>query len=206
MFRSIFAVLFLISSSSVFAQLDSNSVTVTVSRNPNLQPDLVLFNINVFADSSATLSDILNAIQPTGLTASDLYSVRTTSISSSQIALSWSFSLTAPLSSLKDTNSTLSRLQNTISQGNKGLSLALSFSLQGTVFSKQLLQSQPCVVADLVSDARTKATAMASAVGRTLSSALAISGLATPAAQPAYSSSAIPQNCSITVKFSLLGS
>jgi hypothetical protein len=205
MSRWIFGSFFLISASFALGQLDSNSVTVTASRNSNLQPDLILFTVTVYADSRAALNDILAAVQPAGVTIADLTGVSTANTNPSQVGLQWSFALTTPLGSLKDTSSMLTRLQGTIGQSNKSLSMALAFSLQGSAFSKQLQQSQPCVITDLLNDARTKAQGMANAAGRTLSSVLAVSGMTAPVNGPAYTTSAVSQNCSVTVKFGLLG-
>jgi hypothetical protein len=206
MSRSISIFLCILSASFAFGQLDSNSVTVTASRNLNLQPDLALFSVNVSADSSATLNDILTAIQPIGVTIADLSDVRTSNTTGNQVGLEWTFMLAAPLGTLKDTNAMLVRFANTIGNSNKNFALGFSFSLQGSAFSKQLQQSQPCVIADLVSDARTRAQGMANAAGRTLSGVLAVSGMTAPVNGPAFTTSAVSQNCSVTVKFSLLGS
>ena len=203
MSRSICAVLFLFPVSFAFAQLDSNSITVTASRTNSLQPDLALFSATVTADPSATVNDVLNALQPLHVSINDLSSVGNNGYAvANQVTLDWSFSLSAPLSNLKDTVATLTKLQGTIGQTNKSFHFSLWFSFNGTTFSPQAQQSQPCVIADLVNDARTKATGMANAAGRTLSSVLAVSGMTAP---PSNTASSAP-NCSVTVKFALLGS
>src|SRR5437879_1708715 len=50
-----------------FAQLDSNSVTVTASRNVNLQPDQTVFSVRVDSGLNTSLDDILIALQGSGI-------------------------------------------------------------------------------------------------------------------------------------------
>jgi len=75
-------------------------------------------------------------------------------------------------------------------QNNSGLTL--SFSIGGTQVSPQLQQMQTCSVADLLSDARTKAQQLANAANLFLGTVLAMSSL-TPSAPP----------CLLTVKFAV---
>ncbi len=195
---------FLLIISSAFAQLDSNSITVTASRNTTPAPDLASITIDVTADPSATLSDVLASVQSLGLTISDLASVEGTTINQ-QNALDWSFSLNAAIASLKTTTSALTKLQGTVSLNNS-LILSINFYVGGTSISPQAQQSQSCPVSGLIADARAKAAALAAAAGRTLSGVLAVSGSTVPFDSPAPVSSSASPNCSVTVKFGLLGS
>ena len=58
-----------------FGQLDSNSITVTASRNASLQPDQAVFAVSVQSGISASLDDVLAALQGSGITAANLSSV-----------------------------------------------------------------------------------------------------------------------------------
>jgi hypothetical protein len=204
MSRYISVFLLTISAAFLYGQLDSNSVTVTASRGISVPPDLALFDVAVTANSNATLNDVLAALQPLNLTAGDLGSVVNAFAGGDQLTLIWSFSFPSPLSNLKDTTARLTNLQKTIGQSNKNLGLSLSFSFTGSGISPQAQQAQPCVIADLVNDARAKATAITNASGRTLSSVLAVSSATAPVSGSSFVGTS--PGCSITVKFALLGS
>jgi hypothetical protein len=181
MIRSLIPALVL-SASLAFGQIDSNAVTVTASRNANLQPDTVLFGVTVTSGFNTGLDDVIAALAGSGITAANFSSVSspfTLSVPTGAIAqpvqpmLQWNFALPVPLSKLKDTSTTLTNLQQSIAKKNAGL--AMSFSVQGTQVSPQLQQSQPCVISDLLADARAQAQKLADAAGLTLGQLLALS-------------------------------
>jgi hypothetical protein len=190
--------LFVIFGSLAFGQLDSNSVTVTATRNLTAQPDQAVFSLSVTSDLKTTLSDVLTALQPAGVTIANFSGVNTLNVyldNQPQISVVWAFNLVAPLTKTSDTVATLSALESSVPKANP--KLTLSFAIQGTQVSSQLQQSQTCSTADLISDARTQAQTLATAGGRTLSGILALSGSTQASGYPA---------CSLTVKFALLGS
>src|ERR1019366_161646 len=118
-------ILFLLSASLLFGQLDNNSVTLTASRSiPTPLPDQVLLNVTVGTSATATIDDAIAALPGLGITASQLAAVQ----ASSQ-ELDWSFSLTVPLAKLKDTIATLTALQQ--SRSKPGLNPVLNFSVGG---------------------------------------------------------------------------
>jgi len=209
-------------------QLDSNSVTVTVSRAVAAgQPDQELFNVSVQSSLTATFDDIIGALQGSGITAANFFSLGSqlcglngtgtgagtcigtgTGIPGDGSALTWSFQFAAPFAKAKDTLTMLSALQQSIAKKKSGLSL--SFSLVGTQVSAQ---AQPtCSLTDLVADARSRAQSLASAgslsVGNILamSSPTPVSGVSLPVATLGALSapSAAPVSCSLTVKFALV--
>jgi hypothetical protein len=214
---------FLIFASLAFAQLDSNSVTVTASRNTNLQADQVVFSVTVTSGMDVSLNDIVAALQSSGITLSNFIGVNTnsqftlgTGLPSQQPMLQWVFGLPVAISKLKDTAATLSSLQQSIAKNNPGL--ALSFAVQGTQVSAPLQQSQVCSVADLISDARIQAQKLATAAGMNLGSVLAMSsGVATATSgsgvyigipvgaifSSSVFSSPLAPPCAATVKFAL---
>ena len=59
---------FLLSASLAFAQLDSNSITVTASRATVLQPDQVIFVVNVTSGLDTSLDNVIAALSGTGIT------------------------------------------------------------------------------------------------------------------------------------------
>jgi hypothetical protein len=212
MSRWIFVLFSLIPLSPAFGQLDSNSVTVTASRNTTLQADQAVFTVYVNTDPTATLNDVLTAVQSAGLTTANLSTVNTTTFytyandgaQQAQQQTQWVFQLLAPLANTKPTVATLTALQKNVTQANK--SWTVSFSLQGTRVSQQLAQSQTCDLAGLLSDARTQAQNLATAGGRTLSGILALSTNTFATTGSLVNAPPSAPNCSATVKFALLGS
>jgi hypothetical protein len=214
--------LLILSIPGAFAQLDSNSVTVTATRSMTQQPDQVVFAIIVQSGLSTSLDDVVAALHPLGITAANLSGVGSGGQLFSVISptppqmitpmLEWAFALPVPIAKIKDTASAISALQKTIVQQNNGLTL--SFNVQGTQVSTQLQQSQVCPIPDLLSDAQTQAQKLVSAAGLSLGSVLAMSsGTSIPVG--AVSSVSLsgfllatppifPSACSMTVKFALL--
>ena len=188
--RRILAALFLIYGSFAVAQSDSNSVTVTASRTISSQPDQAVFYVTVTARSTTTLQDILNAVQPAGLTLANFSSVVTAASALNNPQLLWTFTLDAPLANTKATIATLTNLQSAVAKANPNLTI--SFSVQGTQISPQAAQSQTCPLAGLMSDATAKAQALAAAANRFVSGIMALA--------------TATNTCSVTVRFSLVGS
>jgi uncharacterized protein YggE len=188
------------------------SVTVTATRTPSVPPDLGMFEVAVLSPTDASRDDVLAVIQGSGISVANFSSVYTTTTTqfsnagrTSQDFLSWSFTLTAPLSNLKTTVAQLSGLQQTVAKNNNGMSV--SYSLRGTQISPQALAGQSCAAADLAADARTQAQKMASAAGLAVGAVLAVSGssTATPAGPTLFANATYQPSCSLTVKFSLVG-
>jgi Protein of unknown function (DUF541) len=178
------AILFLFSASLLFAQLDSNSVTVTASRSMSIQPDQVVFGVSVIAPLTASLDDVVAAVQGSGITASQLSSVNTgqpIAITGNpfftQLNLQWTFSVPEPLAKLTSTAASLTALQKTLAQ--KSIGFSLSFGIEGTRASQQLLASQPCSKTDLIADATTQGQKMTNAAGLTLGPILSLSSINT---------------------------
>lgn len=197
----------------LMGQLDTNSVTVTASNTANLQPDQVVFSIQVTSGINASLNDIVAALQGTGITIANFTEIIpgvSTSIGTGLPlpAETWLFTLAAPLAKIKDTVAQLTSLQQTIAKQNNGLQM--SFSVQGTQISQQLQQSQPCVLSDLLANARTQAQNLASAAGFTLDVIQAMSSSVSTAVsnQGQSSSSSLlgpaAAPCTVTVKFGLI--
>src|SRR5260370_2054363 len=100
--------------SLISAQTDSNSITVTASRNPNLQADQAVFGVSVISGLNASLDDVFGALQGSGITLSNFTGVGTSPFiigipqpvdptaitTTSAPSLQWSFTLTVPLSKI----------------------------------------------------------------------------------------------------------
>lgn len=209
---------FLLSAAFAFAQLDSNSITVSASRSTNLQPDQIVFAIFVDGGPDATLDSVLTALGPAGITMANFAGVGTVqgySPTGTQTqSVEWAFGLPVPLAKMKDTTAALTSLQQNIAQNNSALTM--SFSVNGTQVSPQTQQSQTCVLTDVLGDAKAQAQNLATAAGLTLGGILALAGSTSvtssigPLAPGTYlsryggNSSAYSQYlppCSLTVKF-----
>src|SRR5260370_23433977 len=83
----------------------TNSVTVNVSRNPNLQPDQIVLAVVVDSGLDVSRDQVLAALQGSGITLANFQNLRTmqqysTSSRSCQSLREWPSSLPTPLSSL----------------------------------------------------------------------------------------------------------
>ena len=192
-----------------FGQLDSNSITVTALRSTSLQPDQVAFGVDVTAGLDTTLDEVVAALADSGITMANFAGTGNGVIqgvflpnppTAVQPTIDWAFTLAVPLSQMKSTVATLTKLQQNI--GNKSSGLTLSFSVRGTQVSQQLQQSQPCSVTDLVSDARAQALKIATAAGVSVGGIIGLSSVtgSTAIVPP----NLIPSGCTMTVKFALV--
>jgi uncharacterized protein YggE len=218
--------LLILSVPAAFAQLDSNSVTVSATRSMSQQPDQVLFAVSVQSGLNTSLDDVVTALQGSGITAANFSGVSVgpnvifagvgpQPVPPSTIVappMQWIFALPAPLAKIKDTIAMLTALQKSIALQNNGL--MLSFNVQGAQVSTQAQQSHVCPTSDLLADATTQGQKLAAAAGLSLGSVLAmasgtsVSGsVGTPIAVSAVLSFAppvLPSVCSMIVKFALL--
>lgn len=200
-------VAFFVSVSVAFGQIDSNTITVTASRNTNLQPDQVVFSVDVISGADASMDDVIAALAGSGITAANFVRLiplqQQFALQTLQLSLDWNFTLPVPWSKMKDTIAMLTALQKSIAQKNSGLTL--TFSVQGAQVSQQLAQSQTCSVSDLLADARKQAQKLADAAGLFLGGVLAMSGsTSTSSGSPASLSALAPvPGCLLTVKFAV---
>jgi len=204
----------LLMAAPVFGQLDPHTLTISATRSITLQPDQVLFSLSVSSGAATTLDQIVAALSGLGITSSNLSGVIN---NPTPPMFQWNFTLAAPLSNLTATIGSLTKLQQTITQNNSGLTL--TFYLDGTQVSQQLQQSQSCSNSDLITDATAQAQKVSAAAGLTLGPIRSLSN--TPLPEPAllyagafvgevlpnnflvgYASTPVP--CSLYVEFRLL--
>ena len=159
--------LFALFAGVAFAQLDTNSLTVTASRSTNSPADQAVFGIFVDSDLSKSLTDIVSAVSAVGITQANFSSLSQST--NQKLPLEWGFGLLVPLAKLKDTAAALTTLQANAAQNSPGL--AVRFSVAGT----QSSQSAPCSFADLLNDANIKAQSLAAGAVRPLGGILALS-------------------------------
>jgi hypothetical protein len=197
---------------ALFGQLSTNSVTVTASNTANLQPDQILYSIEVDSPLNATLDQVVAVVASLGITATNLSSISNSTVAivgtqPGPPALGWFFSYMAPIASNQTTVAQLTTLQQTIAKQKNGL--AMNFSVRGTQISQQLQQSQPCVLSNLLTQARTQAQTLASAAGFNLdviqamstTISTAVSGQGQSLSSFLLGAGSAP--CSVTVKFGL---
>jgi hypothetical protein len=181
-----------LSLSTAFGQLDSNSITVTASRGSSSgPPDQAVFSVSVASGVDTSLDDVIALLQGTGISAANLqaldeYPVSTGVPGQRAETLNWRFSFNAPLAKNKDTIAILTNLQANIAKKNNGVTM--SFSIQGTQSS---VQPQTCSLSDLLTDARTQAQKLADGAGVSVGNILAMS-------------SPTGAVCFLTVRFALL--
>jgi hypothetical protein len=154
------AALLLICATVCLAQLADNTVTVTVTRTVKLQPDQAALTITLTGPVTASLSDVVAALQPAGLTAEDLVSVRSfTDTTGSQ--LSWQFSKALAFSDLKSALPTFGG--GPVQTGNVS-PFSLTWFLQSQT-SQAAQQAAVCPVPTLFADAQAQAQQIAAAAG-----------------------------------------
>src|ERR1700677_2231164 len=134
--------IFSLAATPVFAQLPSNTLTITATRSINLQPDQALFSLSVTSSTATNLGQVVAALSGVGVTAANLAGVGNNTTPPS---FQWNFTLPVPLSNLTATIAALNNLEQTIAKNNSGL--ILTFTVEGTEVSQtsqQQQQSQSC--------------------------------------------------------------
>jgi uncharacterized protein YggE len=160
-------------------------ITITATRTNNIQADQVLIGLSIQSTTTAGLDDITSALTAAGVAGATFTGVTSfytsTGIQPPQVALVWSFTLTAALAKLSATLAQIISAQQTISGNNSGLTL--TFYVEGTQVSPQLQQSQTCPQAALLADAQAQAKQVAAAAGVSAGAILSMSegGAAIPA-------------------------
>lgn len=196
--------------STAFAQLDSNALTVTATRQLQPTPDEVSVSITIGSGLRSTLDDVTASLRSTGVTTAQFTGVGTDYTTDGAERLSWSFSLTAPLADFRGAIDLLNAARRAMSHSG----FTLTFRLQGAQASDKQRAALQCSQSNLIADARRRAQAAADAAGMVLGPILSIAD-ATYAAnvnQVPYAAIGyifvpgfltVPVTCSATVKFSL---
>lgn len=161
--RKLLVILFMIGAPA-FGQLQTDTLTITANRQISLQPDQIVFSVQVVAPETAGIDDVVAQVAVVGISAANLAGV--SSYGNGELA--WNFTLAAPISQASTTTASLVQLSQ---QNNQGV----TFYVQGTQVSQALAQSQPCSQASLISDAQAQAQSLAAAAGFTVGPVLAVS-------------------------------
>jgi uncharacterized protein YggE len=198
-------VAFILSMSAAFAQVNtpSGSVTVTAALGQNVQPDQVAFLVSIQSPLTATLDDVMGALQGSGITLANFLNLSSAQQYSTNgkvtaTLLVWSFQLPVSLANLKSETAVLQALSTTLGKGQS--SLALSYTINGQQTSNQAL-AQACAMNDLVASARTKARQVAVAANQTLGSVLSLSTSVSTQIGPSAVAPYVIPSCTLTVVF-----
>jgi len=179
------------------AQLTPNSVTVTVSRTLDATVNQAQFSIAVHAGLEASLDDVIAVVRGVGLSAANFAGVGYGDSSigiyngDSDRPVAWYFNLSVPLTQMKTTIALMTAMQTSLAKDTK---YSLSFGV-----SSASTTSSGCPLADMIAEARTSASKLASAAGLSAGGILAVSS---PTLSPAANGGGY---CSLTLKFSLGG-
>lgn len=156
--------------SLAFGQLESDTLTVSVSQSVNLQPDQVVFAIPLITTASTTLDEAAASLKGAGITAANLSSVSLLR----EHTLNWLFTLAVPFSKMPSTAAQLTAQK-------------IPFYVQGSLVSPALQQAQQCPITNLMADAKAQAKRVADAAELVVGDVLALSG-----GSPLISGSLIP--------------
>ena len=188
--------------SLAFAQLDSNTLTVSVSQSFALQPDQVVFGISVTTPASTGLDEVVASLKNAAVNFSSVTLSR-----DHATTLTWFFTLAVPFSKLASTAAQLTTQK-----------------VEFTVQSSQAQQVPPCSAPTLMAAARAQAKKLADAADLVVGDVLTLSSgnpsiptLRTSIPTAAFRLDAIPSvaqffpiqpavsaNCTLVVKFKLL--
>lgn len=177
-------ILLLAAASAAFAQLDTNVVTVSVSRQGVVQPDEVSLTAYVIGPPDQTLDQVVAALKGTNIKASDL-----TNFYTQGTAWTWVFGRVLPFSDMKSVLPILESLKT-------GAPISVdTYFLNATVPAGAAVLQQ-CPYPALINDARLQAGKLAAAAGGTLGAIVSIA--------PSTSIAPVPTSVSRIGAFSLL--
>jgi len=192
-------------------------------RSASALPDQVQFVISIGSGADAGVDDVLSVARGAGLTLANLTTVSYappyeivpsppppdpttgtttggTGTAENRLPVIWSFSLSTPMAQMKSTVGLFSALQTNLLRDGK---YSLAFFLEGISVSPKAQQAQSCPLPELIADARTSASKMASAAGMSTGSILAMSSPTLSTSGEASVTSG--GTCMLTVKFALTG-
>jgi len=120
------------------AQLESDTLTVTVISYRNFQLDQVQIGIMAITPAETTLDEVLSILQPSGAGLDSLTFVYSYFYPDRPTETDWLFVIPVPFANLKDKLAALTRIQGASPWD-------VSFQVQGVQSSPESLASNPCV-------------------------------------------------------------
>jgi hypothetical protein len=160
--------LLLACAAACLAQLDDNTVSVTVTRIIALQPDQATISATVTTPTAAGLDDALPGIAAAGFTAADL-----TYVNTSGPGTNWQFSKAVPFSDLKTVLPALATAQQSVSSRTNAVSLSYFVGSQSSQAAEQAPAN--CPVPTLFADAQAQAQLLATISGGRLGAVVSLS-------------------------------
>jgi uncharacterized protein YggE len=160
---------------TLFAQPGPNTITISASGATVPQNDQATLYLNVASPLTADLSDVTNALSASGVMGANFSGVDTEmnyDIGGNVTILSWSFTLTAPLSKLTATIAQIASAEQAVTNQDMGLTLTL---LSAYASASQSQQTSACSQSTLVTSALALAQQIASAAGVSVGPVLNIS-------------------------------
>jgi uncharacterized protein YggE len=145
--------------SLAFGQLESDTLTVSVSQSVNLQPDQAVFAIPLITAASTSLDEVVASLKGAGITAANLSSVGLLR----EHTLYLIFTVAVPFSKIPSTAAQLTAQK-------------IAFYVQGSQVSPALQQAQQCPITNLMTDAKAQAKRVADAAELVAGDVLALSG------------------------------
>jgi hypothetical protein len=204
--RALRLIMFLAAGESLaLAQLDSDTLTVSVSQTFSLRADQVQLSVDVNTGVNTGLDEVITKLNGAGITSAIFSNL---SSDADPPALHWFFTLSVPISEIKATIAQLTGLK-------------VIFYIQGLQISQQMRDAQSCSMSNLMASAQVQAKKMANAaelvVGQVLelSDEIGFGSISVGQALPARgygpinalltTPAPIPSGgCVMTVKFKLL--
>jgi hypothetical protein len=175
------AILLLSAAATAFGQLDDDTLTVTATRTTSLAPDQAAISIYLSGPAGGSLEDAVAALAGSGVAASDLASVSTSSDGRDQF-LQWVFNRTVSFSQLNSALAALDTIQSAAVA--KKSAFSVSWFVQGTVSPAAQQATALCPLPAMVSDARTQAQHVADAAGVRVGPVVSLSQAQPPALIP----------------------
>ena len=188
----------LVVTSYLFAQTDG--ITTSAAKVVVLQPDEARFGVDVTAPFASTLEQVLQALNGTGIQASDLVGQRISNTPSSTV---FSFAFVRPADTFKILSTKLQALQRTPPTG-----LNVQYGSALGASSGILDEMRRTLLPGLIADARRKAQTSANAANLMLGAIRSITDYGADSLSFLYLSSASPQSefrvtYSVTVRFAV---
>ena len=192
-----------------FAQGSPDGVTVTVSRQLPTAPSEAQFLVNVAADATKTLEQVVAVVQPLGISANDLTSVTSYPYGGpfpmtgppDPSKVNYLFRLATPAAKIKDTTDRIARIRRDLDTG---------FDLQQqmigiTPASADLEQARRRVLPELLAEARKRADELAGAASVKIGSVQGMLDTSTPPAAyaPYYGPTQALYVYTLTVRFAV---
>lgn len=179
--RALFFVLALLISVNLWSQsIDSNSITVSVTRSQTIRAEQANFMLAVHSGLNSDLTAIVSALTSAGIQQVEFIGVyddyTATALRDPGFVrgLNWQFTYTVPFSKLNDTLNSLVTSANKLSTANPRLSM--TFGLSGsTVSDASVADVQRKLLPTLVADAKKQAGLLADAAGLALGTVLSVS-------------------------------